>query len=97
MLHDRSNPLLIKKFETISSCLKPNKEFLTAFFYRPTNVENLIPTSMLACFLVNYDKDNFLHDAVKKAVYKPSKDRITDKDMFRINKHGIYFRNKTNR
>lgn len=96
MPYDKSNSLLSGKFFSILTNLKKIKVSVQVLFGRPKNNRKFefSPTSQFACFVVDSSEKTILHDTVKKLVYKPSKDRKTNKDNFRIKAHGILLKQK---
>ena len=46
-------------------------------------------TSELLCFKIKAGGNEEVNDALKKALYTPARDKITDAERFNLNKHGV--------
>ncbi len=89
--YDKSSSLLTNKFCTILKNIESSVNSTSVFFDRPTDLHDkeFSPTLQLACILVKSKDRSILSKTVKKSVYKPSKNRKTKTDQFRIETHGI--------
>jgi hypothetical protein len=91
MPYDRTRQLLKSKFRKVEDSLKGFKTRIC--FVSPAEAglpseTGFAPTVSIACFCVHGTPDSAVEQALKKALYTPSKDKKTDKDLFRITAHG---------
>ncbi len=91
MPYDRTRQLLTTKFCKIEDSFKGFKTricFLAPAEAGLLSETGFAPTVSIACFCVYETHDNAVEQALKKALYTPSKDKKTDKEQFRITAHG---------
>lgn len=95
MPYDPTSQILRQKKEKINSCLRNNglkiaitEEPIRRYF---PDIENdkIAPTVCLACFTIYSTETGIINDALKRALYIPSKNSKTGIDRFNLMKHGI--------
>lgn len=94
MPYDRTRLLLKTKFQKVEDSLKGFKTQIC--FVSPSEAElasetGFAPTVSIACFCVHGTPYSEIEQALKKALYTPSKDKKTDKEGYRITAHGYLF------
>lgn len=91
MPYDKSNSLLKNKLFTILEKLNKYQDGLTVLYGETDNLTEIefSPTLRLICLLMDSSDESLLYHAVKKAVYKPAKNKKSQTDKFRIQNHGI--------
>ena len=91
MPYDRTRQLLRGKLREVQTSLADFKTRLD--FVRPeeaglTADAEFAPTVSIACFCVEDASVSVVEEAVKKALYKPAKEKKTAAERFRITAHG---------
>ncbi len=95
MPYDKSNSLLKSKFDKVNIRLSKDFDEKCILFERANRIfnqhtEEFIPTLQFVCFVIDTDKPINIEESLKKALYKPSRDKKTKKDMFSLKKHGYF-------
>ena len=91
MPFDRRNSVSIEKFSTISGKMR---QFDAATYDLSlsqagiNNPDSYFPTILIKCFVVNKHTPQDVHDALKKILYKPNQNNESNKDRFRLERHG---------
>jgi len=91
MPYDRTRQLLRGKLREVQTSLV---DFKTRFdFIQPeeaglTADAGFAPTVSIACFCIEGATESLVEKAVKKALYKPAKEKKTSAERFRITAHG---------
>lgn len=91
MPYDRTRQLLKSKYKKIENSLNGFKSRI--LFISPDEAglrseSGFAPTVAIACFCVYGTQKSDVEQAIKKALYIPSRDKKTDKEQFRIAAHG---------
>lgn len=92
MPYDETSDILCNKRQKILSSLTQDFDPLFRLF-RPSdvgirNADAYVPTLRIACFLTDTPDVDKIYSSLKAALYTPAKDRKTDIDRFRLEKHG---------
>lgn len=94
MPFDRTRQLLRTKFRLVNKELTLPTPYVN--FFSPADLglqspTEFAPTVKIACFAMRDCSSHDVEKALKQALYKPSKERKTDKDQFRVTAHGHLF------
>lgn len=94
MPYDETNKLLTEKDAAVQAAL--SGEFEVVRFLMPPSdaglagAVNCVPTVSILCFAVGCSSAATVQAALKRALYKPAKEKQTASDVFRISAHGHF-------
>jgi hypothetical protein len=93
MPYDHTNPNLKAKRVNIEASLSSGLRFESVRHVLgdvdPELKDKFTATSELLCFKIKNGNLVEVNDALKRALYSPAKDKITDVDRFKLRKHGL--------
>ena len=94
---DPTNPVARRKLIDVRECLSEHgvseKEFTPHDLGLP-EPDRYAPTVSYIAFAADTGATEKVRDCLKKTLYKPSKDRKTDKDKFNLRRHGLFIPHK---
>jgi hypothetical protein len=94
MPFDRTRQLLRIKFRKVEEVLARFKTHTCSISPAKAGLQtatDFAPTVSIACFAVQDGSVGDVEKALKQALYTPSKDKKTDKELFRVSAHGHLF------
>lgn len=78
---------IIRSFKRNSSTIKFNLKFFYPKELKVESADLFCPTIIFYVFEI-IGTENIIKEALKSALYNPSKDKLSDKDRFKLSKHG---------
>jgi hypothetical protein len=91
--YDPTHSVSAAKYEAVRKRLK--EEFIVVDqIFRPDELGmghvSIVPTVGYACFAIDLGASSKISDALKEVLYKPSKNKKTTKESFRLSAHGHF-------
>lgn len=99
MPFDSSRQILKMKLEKVENAL--SKFIYHSCFFSPYEInpsqenglqKEFAPTVKIACFTIENESISNIERTLKQVLYTPAKEKKTEKEMFRINAHGLLFK-----